>query len=109
MLIANTLTVSEHECDADADADAQLIAEALAFLARGFAEAPNWTTIQKLHAACVELSCRARIARAKFTLGRPGPKPASVAWLEAEARRSAGHSALALVEAFSMADEKPWS
>ncbi|KAI0385546.1 fungal-specific transcription factor domain-containing protein [Hypomontagnella monticulosa] len=107
VLIANTLTVSEHECDADADADAQLVAEALAFLARGSAEAPDWTIVQKLHTACAELSCRARIARAKFALGRPGPKPASVAWLEAEARRSAGHSALALVDAFSMSDEKP--
>ncbi len=106
-MTAHSLTVSEHGRESDADADGELVAEALAFLARGVAEMPGWATVHKIHAACAELSCRARIARAKFALGRPGPKPPSVVWLEAEARRSAGRSALALVEAFTRAEEKP--
>ncbi|KAI1418134.1 fungal-specific transcription factor domain-containing protein [Hypoxylon sp. FL1857] len=107
LLIANTLTVSEHRRETDAETDAQFIAEALAFLARSAAEMPDWTAICKMHAALAELSCRARIGRVRFALGRPGPKPASVTWLEAEARRSARHSALTLIEAFTTAYEKP--
>ncbi|EMR70010.1 putative fungal specific transcription factor domain-containing protein [Eutypa lata UCREL1] len=107
VLIANALTVSEHRCSADTDA--QLIAEALAFFERSTALVPGCVGFRKMHAACAELSCRARIARARFALDLGGPsKPASVAWLEAEARRSAGHSALALVEAFTTAEVKPF-
>ena len=107
VLIANALTVSEHGLENEADADEKLVEEALDYLAWNIANTPEWTMVHKMHAACVELSCRARIARARYALGRPGPKPASVSWLEKEARRSAGHSALALVEAFTMAEEKP--
>lgn len=109
VLTANALTVSEHGRESDADADAQLVDEALARVAD--ADDPAFA---QMHAACAELSCRARIARARFSLaaaaggwGRGGPKSASVAWLEAEARRSAGHSALTLVEAFTTAEVKP--
>jgi hypothetical protein len=62
-----------------------------------------------MYAAYAELSCRARLAGARFALGRAGPMAASIAWLEEGARRSAGHSALALVEAFTSAEEKPLS
>lgn len=109
MLISDALTVAEHERLSDADEDERLVAEAVAFLARAAAEMPDWATPRKLHAACKELSCRARIARSCFALARPGsgPKPASMAWLEHAARQSAGYSAVALVEAFTGAGVKP--
>ena len=108
VLTANILTVSEHGREAEADADAELIAEAVAFLARGAERMPEWTTLRKMHAACAELACRARVARARTPLGR-SRGPMSLAWLESEARRSASHSAVALVEAFTTAEEKPLS
>jgi len=92
------------EIDSNIDEDDQLITEGLQFLESAAAGVPQW---RRLHAACSELTCRARIMRARFTLEKPGPKPASVAWLETEARRSAGVSARKLVEAFTAADEKP--
>jgi len=109
VLTANVLTVSEHRRESEADDDAQLVDEAVAFLARGAAQMPGWATVQNMHKACAELACRARVARVRFPLGWPrsDPQPASVAWLEAEARRSAGYSARALVEAFTTAEEKP--
>ncbi|KAK4234350.1 putative fungal-specific transcription factor domain-containing protein [Achaetomium macrosporum] len=105
----NALTVMEHHRnDVNAEADEKLIAEAVAFLARVAAETPDWETPCKLHAACDVLRRRARIARHKFTFGRPVvPEPASVAWLEAAARHSAGLSAIALVQAITTAEVKP--
>lgn len=107
VLIANILTVSEHGHESEVAVDEKFVEEALAFLQWSTSKMPDWTTFHKLYAACGELSCRARVARAKFALGRPGPKPASVLWLEEQASRSAGHSALALVAAFTTAEEKP--
>jgi hypothetical protein len=107
VLIANTLTVSEHGVDSNSDADMQLVTEVLAFLQRGATEMPDWDILRKMHEACAELSCRARIAGARFALGRPGLKPTSIAWLESGARQSAGQSALTLVEAFTRAEQKP--
>ncbi|KAK3315541.1 fungal-specific transcription factor domain-containing protein [Apodospora peruviana] len=109
-LIANMLTVSEHGMDSEDDE--KLIAEALATFGQLTAiESPYSATSRKMHAACVELSCRARVARARFVLGQPGlntmNRPTYVAWLEEQARRSAGYSALALVEGFTSAEEKP--
>lgn len=103
------LTVAEHERLSDADEDERLVTKAVAFLARVAAAMPEWETPRKLHAACKELSCRARIARSRFALAQPGSgaKPASMAWLEDAARQSAGHSAVALVEAFTSAGVKP--
>ncbi|KAH8897904.1 hypothetical protein GQ53DRAFT_818158 [Thozetella sp. PMI_491] len=109
VMMANTLTVSGrgHETGAETDEDAQLVAEVLAFLARIVVGRPDWHSLRRLHAAHCELSCRARIARAKFSLGPVGPKSAAVEWLEAEASRSAAHSALELIEAFTAAEQKP--
>lgn len=107
VLIANILTVSEHGHESGAMADEKLVEEALAFLQWSTTKLPGWSTFHKLYAACSELSCRARLARAKFSLGRPGPKTASVVWLEEQARLSARGSALDLVAAFTAAEEKP--
>jgi hypothetical protein len=72
------------------------------------AQLPGWPTLGVMQTACAELSCRARIACARFALERLGLKPASVVWLEeAEANLSARHSALVIVETFTMANIKP--
>ncbi|KAK0702159.1 fungal-specific transcription factor domain-containing protein [Lasiosphaeris hirsuta] len=108
VLIANTMTVSTRGAIEDGydghDSDAQLVAEVVAFLKRAAVEVPD---LQAMHAALAELSCRARSVHIRSTWSRPGPKPASVAWLEGQARRTAQHSALALVEAFTSSDVKP--
>ena len=105
ILIANALTVTEfHGDDISIEEDSQLIDEALSFTFRHGQDISHWRT---LHTVCSELNSRARIARAKFALGQTGPRSVSVAWLEAEARRSAGYSARKLVEAFTAADQKP--
>jgi hypothetical protein len=107
VLTANALAISEHGSESDSELDSKLVEEGLAFLARVARVMPGSVTLRKMHAACSELSCRARVARGIFVMSRPGPKPESVAWLEREARLSAGHSALALVEAFTGAELKP--
>ena len=106
VLIANILTVSEHGREKEADDDAELVAEAVEVLARASKQMIGWTTLRRLHAAFAELACRARVARARVLVDRPhGSSP--LAWLEQEARRSASHSAVALVAAFTSAEEKP--
>ncbi|KAK3995258.1 fungal-specific transcription factor domain-containing protein [Cladorrhinum sp. PSN332] len=108
-LVANALTVSEHGVDAHEETDTQIINSSLAMLERSVAEDPSWTALATMLDASSELSCRAKIARARFALSRPGRgvESPALAWLEAEARRSAGHSAITLVQAFSMAADKP--
>jgi len=109
VLTAHILTVADHHDDIDGDSNAGLVAEAVAFLARAAAQPSGQPVFGRMHAAFAELSCRARIARARFALGPTVPEPAaaSVVWFETEARRSAGHSARVLIEAFTRAEEKP--
>ncbi|KAK4187665.1 fungal-specific transcription factor domain-containing protein [Podospora australis] len=108
VLIANCLTVSEQGGDLDEE-DAKLMEEAMQFF-KGLAdEMPHFQTLEK---ACAELECRARIARTRHTSGKwPEPNRGTgtgAAWLETEARKSAGFSAIQLVEAFTTASVKPY-
>lgn len=89
------------------EAEERLIAEAVDHLTRGVAEMPHAANVKKMASAFGELACRARIARAKFAF-TGGCQPAftastSITWFETEARKSAGFSALELINTASQA------
>lgn len=94
-----------------------LITQAVQYLEQGAAEMPqpNAGQLKRMAAGLGELSCRARIARARFGLLKSpdgksvNPNSEAVAWLENEARKSAGFSALDLVQAFTSAEQKTMS
>ena len=111
VLIANALTVPDHSpaSQVELETEEKLIAEAADHLTKGIAEMPHAANVQKMAGAFSELACRARIARAKFAFtGEGQPYTAytssmSVAWFEAEGRKSAGFSALELVDTAAQA------
>ncbi|KAM7182736.1 hypothetical protein V8F33_014060 [Rhypophila sp. PSN 637] len=101
--------------DTEADEVDTLISQAVEYLEKGAAEMPqpNDGQLGRMAAAMGELSCRARLARVRFRLSAgPGPvksisqQSGAVAWLENEARKSAGFSAMELVQAFTGAEQK---
>jgi hypothetical protein len=108
--VANSLTLQEHGLHDQAEGDDELIREAVAFL-EWAAKETGVDHICKLHDACAELGCRARVAQRGFFVEQQGTsisaKMPALAWLDAEATKSASYSALALVEAFTQADSKP--
>ena len=88
------------------DAEEQLIAEAVDHITRGITEMPHTASVQTMARALSELACRARISRAKFAFAGAHPASSSstsVAWFEGEARKSAGFSALELIDTASQA------
>ncbi|KAM7215155.1 Fungal specific transcription factor domain containing protein [Rhypophila decipiens] len=125
VLVANRLTSApeqqthqasnERTFELQADEEDTLIAQAVEYLEKGAAAMPrpNDGQLGRMAAAMGELSCRARLARAKFGLitgagnGNSISKNSSaVAWLQNEARKSAGFSAIELVQAFTGAEQK---
>ncbi|KAM7198216.1 Fungal specific transcription factor domain containing protein [Naviculisporaceae sp. PSN 640] len=99
---------------AEVEEEDKLIAEAVQYLEQGAAEMPqpNAGQLERMAAALGELSCRARIARARFGFlttsngDMMNTRSSAVSWLENEARKSAGFSALDLVQAFTGAEQK---